>query len=489
MNITSPGSSGRSEVLAAGYAWEIRDAPLLHDALNHADLAHVLELAELDVLPRNCRLMEGVLELANTRSHEVDYRPDLGEMYSCREAWLRARVGDDSGYLHLGRTRREALRIAYRLVVRQRVTDLVAAASSLARSLALTSKAHAHTLMPDYTYLQRAQATTFGHYLLSFAQPVVREAIRLEKEVEWIDASPAGSGAANGSVLPIDRQRMAARLGFREPIVHLRDAMWQTDPFLAVTFHATSLLLTQNRLAEDLETFASQEFSFVSLGDALVRSSILMPHKRNPYALSVVRGLCATGVGKLSAQIALAQAPSARSETFIFAYGEIPRALDLSLDSTTLMRAVVDNLTVHSEAMETALRGTPVGSVELATVLSHEWTIDYRRAHTIVHQALAHSDLVHSAPPPAGVPSVQALEHAASEVLGRTVRVDPETIAGLGEPVTQIERRATSGGPDDVPSMVDEILHACNTLDEQVARTRERWAIALTATSKAATDL
>ena len=175
-------------------------------------------------------------------------------------------------------------------------------------------------------------------------------------------------------------------------------------------------------------------------------------------------------------------------------YGEIPRALDLCLDATHLMRAVIDNLTVHSASMEAALRGTPVESVELATALSQEWSIDYRRAHTIVsraitHGALAHGALAHDPRASAGAPSAQALEQAASEVLGRTVRIDPETIAGLSEPATQIHRRATSGGPDDVPAMVDEILRACNDLDEQVARAQERWTIALTATEKTANAL
>ena len=113
-------------------------------------------------------------------------------------------------------------------------------------------------------------------------------------------------------------------------IAHTRDAMWQVDGLIAVLAIGTSLVSNQSKLAEDLEIFSSSEFDFVDLDDGYSRSSVLMPQKRNPYALSIVRGASGVLIGRLTGFLAVIKSPSARSDNLIFAYGEVPRALDLA---------------------------------------------------------------------------------------------------------------------------------------------------------------
>ena len=181
--------------------------------------------------------------------------------------------------------------------------------------------------MPDQTYLQQAQPSTFGHYVLSFAYPAVRDARRLLNEFDDINRSPGGAGCVNGTRLLDDRTFVAAAMGFDEVIEHTRDAMWQIDGLIHVLATAASLLSTQSKLAEDLEIWSSSEFDFVDLDDAFTRSSILMPQKRNPYSLAIVRGASGVLIGRLTGFLAVAKSPSARSDNLIFAYGEVPRAL------------------------------------------------------------------------------------------------------------------------------------------------------------------
>jgi argininosuccinate lyase len=154
---------------------------------------------------------------------------------------------------------------------------------------------------------------------------VLRDAGRLLAELVHVNASPAGCGAANGSPILDDRDGSARTLGFDRAIPHTRDAMWQTDPFLHLLTAATSLVLTQDKLAEDLEIFTSVEFDFVDLDEAYTRPSILMPQKRNPYALTVVRGSAGVLLGRLAGQAAVAKTPSARSDNLIYAYENAPR--------------------------------------------------------------------------------------------------------------------------------------------------------------------
>jgi argininosuccinate lyase len=441
-------------LVAAGYAWETADAPVLHDALNLADLAHAVELADRGILPAAAgrALLGALLDLAALPAAGVGYDPVHGELYDSRERHLTDRIGTDAGWLRAGRTRREAVRIALRITVRAQLLDLVAGAASLATALAEQAERHVDTLMPDYTYLQPAQPTTFGHYLLSFADPVLRDAGRLLAELAHVNASPAGSGAANGSPILDDREGSARALGFDRAIAHTRDAMWQTDPFLHLLTAATSLVLTQDKLAEDLEIFTSVEFDFVDLAEAYTRPSILMPQKRNPYALTVVRGSAGILIGRLTGQAAVAKTPSARSDNLIYTYGELPRAIDLACRVTRLSAAVVRTLTARPERMREALDSGYTQAADLADRLMRRFGADYRTAHRVVQRAVRAGTGL----------DADALARAACEVVGWEWRLDPAELAAALDPAALVRSRTALGGA--APSAMRPMLHRVRTV-------------------------
>jgi argininosuccinate lyase len=433
------------ELIAAGYAWEIADAPVLHDALNLADLAHAVELADRGILPPPARraLLGALLDLAARPAEAVGYDPGHGELYASREHHLEARIGADAGWLRAGRTRREAVRTAFRIRLRAQLLDLVDAAATLATTLADRAAEHVTTLMPDYTYLQQAQPTTFGHYLLSNAFPALRDADRLLAEFGQVNASPAGSGAANGSRILDDRERTARTLGFDRAVEHTRDAMWQVDPFLHVLAAAASLLVAQDKLAEDLEIFASAEFGFVALADAYSRPSIAMPQKRNPYALTVVRGSAGVLLGRLAGQFTVAKTPSARSDNLIYMYGELPRALDLATRVTRLSTGVVGTLTADAGRMRSALDTGFTQAADLAELLMDRFDTDYRTAHRVVSRAVR--DLAGRG---AGGPDLDAaaLVRAATDVVGVPWRLDDEELRATLSPGAIVDSRTALGG-------------------------------------------
>jgi argininosuccinate lyase len=445
---------GAAELARAGYAWEIADAPLLHEPLTLADLAHVLELVRIDAIPiGSARILTSeLLELLSGSPDAVPYAPEYGEMYSSREHYLTGRIGDDAGWLHTGRTRREAMRIAYRILVRRQILDLLDAASDLALSLCEQASAHLETVMPDYTYLQPAEPTTFGHYLSSFIDPVLRDAARLRSEFGAVNLSPMGSGAASGSSLMHERAVAGRDLGFDGPIDHVRDAMWQSDPFTHALLAATTLVVGQDKLAEDLEIFSSREFDFVALGDGLVRPSVLMPQKRNPYALTVIRGISGILVGRATGQLAVAKSPSARSDLYIYAYGEVPRALDLAVRATELTGAVVRTLSVNSSRMLAGLAGRHTQAADIATFMVRQSAIDYRTAHTIVAQAvlLASAD--------ARDLSVEDLVIAAGSITNRSVDITADQLSALADPSAVVASHDGLGGAaaSAMASYIDE---------------------------------
>jgi argininosuccinate lyase len=454
------------ELVESGFHLENADAPLLHAGLNQADLAHVLDLLSRRVMPAAAaqRLLGLLLEADRMRPDEFPYDPAFGEPYNSRERFFVSKLGKDAGWLHAGRPRREAVRIALRLHLRDQAVDLIEAGAALAAVLARTAAQHSRTWMPDQTYLQHAQPSTFGHYLLSFAYPVLRDLRRLVDALAWINSSPGGAGCVNGSRLLGDRGPVAELLGFDTVIEHTRDAMWQTDGLVDVLAVVASLVGTQSKLAEDLEIWASSEFDYVTLADGYSRSSILMPQKRNPYALSIIRGASGTLIGRVSGFLAVVKSPSARSDNLIYAYGEVPRALDLALRTTRLTTGVVRTLTVNAARMAAALASGFSQATDLAEYVMQTCDVDYRTAYDIVGLAVRRAS-------GQGLRGVDVtgglLDDAASELIGRRLGLTERDLTEVLDPRRIVETRTAAGGA--APSVVEGMAAACSSAATELA--------------------
>ena len=338
------------ELIESGFALENADAAFLHHGLNLADVAHVLDLARRGIVPPEAEraLLALLLDVVEIDAGGLPVRPGVRRALQLARALLRlpASATSRAGCTPAGPAgRRPGWRCGCTCAASSPSSSAEAVRAS--RTIVDRAEEHAATLLPDQTYLQQAQPSTFGHYLLSFVYPAVRDARRLLDELDGIDTSPGGAGCVNGTRLLDDRAPIAAALGFRAVIPHTRDAMWQVDGLIHILATAASLLSNFSKLAEDLEIFSSSEFDFVDLADAYSRSSILMPQKRNPYSLAIMRGASGVLIGRLTGFLAVTKSPSARSDNLIFAYGEVPRALDLGLRITRLMGGVVRTLRVN----------------------------------------------------------------------------------------------------------------------------------------------
>ena len=180
------------ELVEAGYGLELADAPLLHRGLGLADLAHVIDLGG-DPRRGSPACCSGRCSSCSTSRRAIDAR--YGDLANVRERLLEQRIGTAAGWLNAGRPRREAGRIAFRLALRTRVLELAAASLASPTALVALAARERDTLMPDYTYLQVAQPTTAGHWMLSFAYPALRDLERLRRDFAWVDRSPAAPAA------------------------------------------------------------------------------------------------------------------------------------------------------------------------------------------------------------------------------------------------------------------------------------------------------
>jgi argininosuccinate lyase len=474
-----PQTSAAPELVASGFVLENEDAPILHRGYNLADMAHVLDLAERRIIPEHAQhaLLRLLLEAYETDADDFPYDAAYGEPYNSRERFFVSRIGDSAGWLHAGRPRREAARIALRLHLRTQIAHLVLEASRFVEEIARLSHQHVHTLMADQTYLQKAQPSTFGHYLLSFAQPALRDAHRLLAELAEINASPGGAGCVNGTRLQHDRTALALSLGFDKVIAHTRDAMWRVDDLIAVLAIGTSMISNQSKLAEDLEIYSSSEFNFVDLHDSYSRSSVLMPQKRNPYALSIVRGASGVLIGRLTGFLAVTKSPSARSDNFIFAYGEVPRALDLTIRVTALMAGVVRTLQVNADNLGDELAKGYTQATDLAEHLTQIRDVDYRTAYFVVGDVVREASRL-------GIPGLdltaEMLNQAALGHTGASWGLLDSDLEAVLDPAQIVASRQAMGGaaPEAVELMLQTTVADATALAAAAAARLDAFAAA-----------
>jgi argininosuccinate lyase len=236
------------------------------------------------------------------RTNGVPQDDPAEDVHSLVERELVARCGELGKRIHTGRSRNDQVATDLRLYLRDRIGELATAFHGLCSALLAHAERHAGDPMPGYTHLQRAQPITIGHWALAHAEAFARDRERVLAAGERMDQCPLGSGALAGTALPIDRDALAKALHFRRGASdNSLDATAQRDHLCELAFGCAMAMTHVSRLAEDTIFFASQEAAFLRFGDAVSTGSSLMPQKRNPDAMELVRGKTSRGHGALLA--------------------------------------------------------------------------------------------------------------------------------------------------------------------------------------------
>lgn len=216
------------------------------------------------------------------------------------ERELIARVGDLGKKLHTGRSRNDQVATDFRLWTRRAIDARIEELRDLARVLIDLGEREFGTIIPGYTHLQRAMPVLFAHWCLAYVEMFERDIERLHDARRRVNRCPLGSAALAGTSFPIDREMLAKRLGFDGPTRNSLDGVSDRD-FAIETLAALSLCsLHLSRLAEDLIIYSTAEFGFVEMSDAVTSGSSLMPQKKNPDAMELIRGKCGRIVGALT---------------------------------------------------------------------------------------------------------------------------------------------------------------------------------------------
>ncbi len=226
------------------------------------------------------------------------------DVHAFVERQLVALVGEVGKRLHTGRSRNEQVSLDLRLYLRRRIPILQRALEDLISALLDAAERSGDAVMPSYTHLRRAMPVLVAHFFLAHVAALRRDHARLDAASAEADAMPLGSGAVAGTGYPIDTARLARRLGFTHVVSNSLDASSDRD-FVSTFLHACALAMVHlSRLAEDFIVFSSEEFGFFSIADASSTGSSMMPQKKNPDPLELVRGKTGRMIGHLTGWLA-----------------------------------------------------------------------------------------------------------------------------------------------------------------------------------------
>jgi argininosuccinate lyase len=314
----------------------------------------------------------------------LPFKEALEDIHMHIEARLVEKVGDLGKKLHTGRSRNDQVAVDMRMFLKEVLVRIDEGLKKLLTAILEKAGTEKRTMMPGYTHTQRAQVVTFSHYLLAYFYMLKRDRQRVKETLSRIDALPLGSGALAGSTIPIDREFLRERLGFSKVAENSMDAVSDRDFLLDALFSLSMVMMHLSRLAEDLILFSTEEFGFISLPDGLCTGSSLMPHKKNPDALELIRGKAARVLGDLMSLFSLLKGlPLAYNRDLQEDKEPVFHAVATVHASLAITAMAIDGLSVHREKMKEAVVASFMPAVEMAEYLALKG-VPFREAHQIV---------------------------------------------------------------------------------------------------------
>ncbi|MDC5704022.1 argininosuccinate lyase [Vibrio europaeus] len=319
--------------------------------------------------------------------HQI-LRSDAEDIHSWVEQQLIGKVGDLGKKLHTGRSRNDQVATDLKLWCRQQGQQLLMALDRLQAQMVSVAKVHQDTVLPGYTHLQRAQPVTFAHWCLAYVEMFERDYSRLEDAITRLDTCPLGSGALAGTAYPIDREKVAHNLGFRRATRNSLDSVSDRDHVMELMSVASISMLHLSRLAEDMIFYNSGESNFIELADTVTSGSSLMPQKKNPDALELIRGKTGRVYGSLAGMMMTVKAlPLAYNKDMQEDKEGLFDALDTWNDCMEMAALCFDGIKVNGERTLEAAKQGYANATELADYLVAK-KIPFREAHHIVGVAV-----------------------------------------------------------------------------------------------------
>lgn len=439
------------------------------------DRAHVIMLAEQGIIDADTA-GSILTALRDIEASGHDTLPDGEDVHEAIETAVIDRIGAEGGKMHTARSRNDEVATCIRYRLRSDLLDLLDATLGVREILLAVADEHAGTVMPGYTHLQPAQPTTVAHYLLSYESALARDTQRLLGAYDRTNRSPLGGAAFAGTPFDIDRERTADLLGFDGIVRNSMDAASARDFLGEATAALATQAITLSGLAEDLIIFANR--GFLELDDDYASTSSIMPQKKNPDTLELVRAVAGDVVGaSTSTFTSLKGLPRAYNRDLQRVHPHAFDAIDAVVDATEVAGGAIDTASWNDTELAAAAGAGFSTATGVADVLAMAG-IPFRTAHEIVAAAAErYGDDVTAA----------NIDTVAADVMDEPVFsvVDPDAISAALDPAESVASRDSVGGPaksavtDAIHESATELEHDETTVTERreaIETTRETLA-------------
>jgi len=421
--------------------------------------AHVTMLMEQKIIEwsNGVKLLQALSELES----KMKLNSSIEDVHVAVEEEVNKKVGPEmGGNLHVAKSRNDQVSTAIRMELRQNLLDLMNSVIKLQEALTKLAGKHVRTVVPGYTHLHPAQPVTFAHYLLSYVDMLDRDLLRLVESYQRVNLCPMGAGALATSSFPINRDRIAKLLGFSEVLENSIDAVSSRDFVLEVMADLTIIAVDVSRLVEDLILWSSPDFGIIELPDRFSSTSSIMPQKKNPDVLEVIRAKMSHILGNFLTSAATMKAlPSSYNMDFQEITPRLWESLENVTGSLDMLSKFVANLEVFKNVFSKPFLSFST-STELANMLVRKYKVPFRTAHKIVGsliRILTEEKLTFSDVTP------ELLQKVIQDSSGLSLNINAKDIRESTDPLKFVESHKARGGPS--PTEVERML-----------KVRKQWA-------------
>jgi argininosuccinate lyase len=397
MNLWGGRFSGETDSRFAEFNASFRFDRRLIFADLRACAVHARALGRAGVLQENEveAITQGLQKIAEMASEPgfLD-RPEFAateDVHSFIESRLVELIGSTGYKLHTGRSRNDQVAVATRLFLRDEIARVDDVIRDTQRAIIELAERYSDAPIPGYTHLQKAQPILFAHFLLAYFQMLSRDRERFKDAAKRVNILPLGSGALAGTNFPVDREWMAAQLGFDGVTRNSLDAVSDRDYIIEFVGAAAVTMMHLSRLAEDLIVYSTQEFGLIKLGDAIATGSSLMPQKKNPDSLELIRGKSARVFGHVTALLTLAKGlPLAYNKDLQEDKEALFDVIDTLTGSLQVTATVLRNIELDRERSRASAITDYTNATDLADYLVRKG-LEFRKAHEVIGRIVVYA--------------------------------------------------------------------------------------------------
>ncbi|RUM59018.1 MAG: argininosuccinate lyase [Persephonella sp.] len=355
-------------------------------------IAHARMLGEQGIISKEDaeKIIRGLEEIKREiEEGKFEWKKELEDVHMNIEKALIEKIGSVGGKLHTGRSRNDQVITAFRLYLKEEINNIVMLLRELKKALLKKAKETVDIVVPAYTHLQKAQPIRLAHYFLAYLEMYNRDEERFLDTLKRIDQMPLGSGALAGVDFPIDREKTAKELGFSEIMRNSLDATSSRDSVIEFLSNCAICMANLSRQSEDLIIWNSAEFSYIELPDKLTTGSSIMPQKKNPDVLELIRGKTGRVYGSLIALLTVVKGlPLAYNRDLQEDKEPVFDAVKTLKGSIIGMTKIIEGLKPKKERMEMEAGGFALAT-DLANYLVRKG-VPFREAHHIVGQIVSY---------------------------------------------------------------------------------------------------